>query len=131
MLPGVVSIMALSLVYAAFGTVPLVAAVFFGLKAAVLAIVLQAVVRLGSKALKNGAALGIAASAFAAIFLFDVPFPLIVLGAALIGLAGGHFGWSAFAGAAATARPGRALDDAESLLGEEIPAHARPSSDGR
>ncbi|UEM03045.1 chromate efflux transporter [Skermanella rosea] len=127
-LPGVVSIMALSLVYAAFGTVPLVAAVFFGLKAAVLAIVLQAVVRLGSKALKNGAALGIAASAFAAIFLFDVPFPLIVLGAALIGLAGGHFGWSAFAGGGGHGPAGgRALDDAESLLGEEIPAHARPS----
>ena len=127
-LPGVVAIMALSLVYAAFGSVPLVAALFFGLKAAVLAIVLQAVVRLGGKALRNGAALGIAAAAFAAIFLFDVPFPLIVLGAALIGLAGGHFGWSAFAGGGGHGSVGgRALDDAESLLGEEIPAHARPT----
>ena len=72
-MPGVVSIMALSWIYAGLGNVPLVAALFFGLKAAVLAIVLQAVVRLGTRALKNGVMVGIAAAAFAAIFLFDLP----------------------------------------------------------
>jgi chromate transporter len=91
-LPGVVSIMALSWIYVGLGNVPLVAALFFGLKAAVLAIVLQAVVRIGSKALKNGVMIGIAAAAFAAIFLFDLPFPLIVLGAGVIGFLGGRTG---------------------------------------
>src|SRR5262249_26346481 len=65
--PGIVSIMALSYVYAAFGSVPVVAALFFGLKAAVLAIVLNAVVRVGSRALKSGAMRLIAAAAFIAI----------------------------------------------------------------
>src|SRR5712692_5778579 len=66
--PGIVSIMALSYVYAAFGSVPAVAALFFGLKAAVLAIVLQAVHRVGSRALKSGAMIALAILAFVAIF---------------------------------------------------------------
>ena len=87
-LPGIVAIMALSYVYAAFGNVPLVAALFFGLKAAVLAIVLEAVLRIGKRALKNNVLLILAAAAFAGIFFFDVPFPIIVFGAALIGYVG-------------------------------------------
>src|SRR2546427_3590737 len=66
--PGIISIMALSYVYAAFGSVPAVAAFFFGLKAAVLAIVLQAVHRVGSRALKSRAMLALAALAFICIF---------------------------------------------------------------
>src|SRR4051794_892468 len=85
-LPGIVSILALSLIYAAFGNVALVHALFFGLKAAVLAIVLEAVVRIGKRALTNRVMLGLAAAAFVAIFFFDVPFPLIVLLAGVIGL---------------------------------------------
>jgi chromate transporter len=127
-LPGVVSIMALSWIYAGLGNVPLVAALFFGLKAAVLAIVLQAVVRIGSKALKNGVMIGIAAAAFAAIFLFDLPFPLIVLGAGVIGFLGGRTGLRAFQGAGGHASAGgKPVADAETLLGEETPDHARPS----
>src|SRR4051812_32922686 len=84
-LPGLVSIMALSWVYALYGRVGIVSALFFGLKAAVLAIVLQAVVRIGSRALRNRAMLGIAAAAFVLIFFVGVPFPLIVLAAGLIG----------------------------------------------
>jgi chromate transporter len=127
-LPGVVSIMALSWIYAGLGNVPLVAALFFGLKAAVLAIVLQAVVRIGSKALKNGVMIGIAAAAFAAIFLFDLPFPLIVLGAGVIGFLGGRAGLRAFQGAGGHASAGgKPVADAETLLGEETPDHARPS----
>ena len=61
-------------------SVGIVAALFFGLKAAVLAIVLEAVVRIGRRALKNGVMVGIAAAAFVAIFFLDVPFPLIILG---------------------------------------------------
>src|SRR5213594_2247845 len=62
--PGIIAIMALSYVYAAYGNVPLVVALFFGLKAAVLAIVLEAVVRVGKRALKNNAMLALAAAAF-------------------------------------------------------------------
>ena len=95
-LPGFLAIMALCLVYAAFGQVGIVQALFFGLKAAVLAIVLEAVVRIGRRALKNRVMVGIAAAAFVAIFFFDVPFPLIVLAAALIGYLGGRAGHPAF-----------------------------------
>src|SRR5262249_57713131 len=66
--PGIIAIMALSWVYALYGQVPIVAALFFGLKAAVLAIVLFAVYRVGSRALKSGAMIALAALAFIAIF---------------------------------------------------------------
>src|SRR5216683_6029889 len=94
--PGIVSIMALSYVYAAFGNVPTIAALFFGLKAAVLAIVLQAVHRVGSRALKSGPMIGLAAVAFAAIFFSGVPFPIIVLAAGIIGFTAARLGSSAF-----------------------------------
>ena len=68
-LPGVVAIMALSCVYAVFGNVGIVAALFFGLKAAVLAIVLEAVLRIGRRALKNRVMIGLAAAAFVAHLL--------------------------------------------------------------
>ena len=87
-LPGFVSILALSYVYAAFGDVGLIAGLFFGLKAAVLAIVLHAVRRIGARALQNWAMVSIAAAAFVAIFFFHVPFPAIILAAALVGYAG-------------------------------------------
>ena len=82
--------MALSLIYAAFGSVGIVQALFFGLKAAVLAIVLDAVMRIGKRALKNNVMVAIAAAAFVAIFVFGVQFPLIILGAGLIGFLGGR-----------------------------------------
>ena len=69
-MPGIISIMALSYVYAGFGNVPAVAALFFGLKAAVLAIVLQAVHRIGSRALKGGPMLSIAGARIRRHFLF-------------------------------------------------------------
>src|SRR5918912_1352573 len=70
--PGIVSIMALSMIYALFGKVPVVTALFFGLKAAVLAIVLDAVVRIGKRALKNRVLIGLATAAFVAIFFLGV-----------------------------------------------------------
>src|SRR5712675_262167 len=91
-LPGFVSIMVLSWIYAAYGNVGVVQALFFGLKAAVLAIVLEAVVRVGRRALKNNIMVGLAAAAFIAIFFFGVPFPLIVFSAGLIGFVGGRVG---------------------------------------
>src|SRR6202047_4192647 len=88
--PGIISIMALSWIYALFGNVGFVTALFFGLKAAVLAIVLDAVVRVGKRALKNNIMLGLAAAAFIGIFVFGVPFPIIILGAGIIGFLGGR-----------------------------------------
>ena len=96
-LPGLVAIMALSWVYALYGQVGLVAGLFFGLKAAVLAIVAQAVLRIGRKALGSNAMRALAAASFVAIFFLDVPFPLIVVGAGLIGYFGGRAGLPAFA----------------------------------
>jgi chromate transporter len=85
-LPGFVSILALSLVYTAFGDVPFVQGVFFGIKPAVLALVLEALLRIARRALAGPAQVAIAAAAFVAIFAFALPFPWIVLGAGVIGL---------------------------------------------
>ncbi len=87
-LPGFLSIMGLSMVYALYQNVAAVEALFFGLKAAVLAVVVEAVIKIGKRALKNRVMVGLAILAFIAIFFFDVPFPFIVLGAGLIGFAG-------------------------------------------
>jgi chromate transporter len=126
-LPGFLAILALSYIYALYGNVGLVEGVFFGLKAAVLAIVLQAVVRIGSRALKNNVMIGLAAVAFVAIFFFDVLFPVIILSAALIGFLGGRAGISTFLVENEHGGSGKGLSDAESALGETIPSHARPS----
>jgi chromate transporter len=95
-LPGFVAIMVLSWLYAGLGKVPAIEALFFGLKAAVLAVVLEAVARIGRRALRNRAMIALAAAAFVGIFFFDVPFPLIILAAGLIGLAGARpaIAWS-------------------------------------
>ncbi len=102
-LPGFVAIVALSIIYASYGALPLVTAVFFGLKAAVLAVVVEAVLRIGRKALKNFAMLSIAALAFVGIFFFRVPFPGIVLGAAALGIIGAKLLPGSFPSPASTA----------------------------
>ena len=86
-LPGALVMLALSLVYLAFGTVPLVAALFFGLKCAVLALVLEALLRVARRALSGGVAWVVAVAAFLALFVFALPFPLVVLAALAIGFA--------------------------------------------
>ncbi len=90
-LPSLLILIVLSWIYIALGDVPVVAGVFYGIKPAVTAIVLHAAHRIGSRALKNGWLWAIAGAAFVAIFAFNVPFPLIVLGAALIGYFGGRW----------------------------------------
>ena len=85
--PGAVLMTALSLGYALWGKVPLVSALFFGVKAAVLAIVVEAILRVGKRALKGRTAIAIAALAFLGIWALKVPFPLIVLAAGLAGWA--------------------------------------------
>lgn len=85
-LPGLAVILGLSTLYALYQDTSVVAGLFFGLKAAVLAIVVEAVIRIGKRALKTGFHRWLAAAAFFALFLFSIPFPLVVLSAALIGL---------------------------------------------
>ncbi|ACB96125.1 chromate efflux transporter [Beijerinckia indica] len=127
-LPGAIAIMALSWIYAIFGQVGAVEALFFGLKAAVLAIVLEAVTRIGKRALGNAIMVALAAAAFIAIFFFQVPFPLIILAAALIGYFGQRIGLAAFQSSGGHGNiGGKQVADADTILGEEIPAHARPS----
>ena len=96
-LPSLFILIFLSWIYLAYGNVPAVAGVLYGIKPAVTAIVLFAAYRIGSRALKNGLLWGLAAAAFLAIFAFDVPFPAIVLAAGLIGYAGGRIAPEKFA----------------------------------
>jgi len=90
-LPSLFLLIALSWVYLAFGKVPVIAGLFYGIKPAVTALVVHAAYRVGSRALKNAWLWAIAAGAFVALFALDLPFPLIVLGAGLIGHFGGKF----------------------------------------
>lgn len=85
-LPGVIVMLVLSWLYVRYSSLGPVAALFFGLKAAVLAVVVEAVLRIGRRALRNRFMVAIAAAAFLGIYFFKVPFPLIVVGAALIGV---------------------------------------------
>jgi len=124
-LPSLLILIALSWLYMTFGQTPLVAGLFYGIKPAVTAIVVHAAHRIGSRTLSNGALWAIAAAAFIAIFAFDLPFPAIVVGAALVGVIGGRVAPSHFAtggghaSAAASAGPAVIDDDTPT------PVHAR------
>lgn len=84
-IPGAIVMMGLSIIYASFGTVPFIAALFFGLKCAVLVMVVDAVRRIGKRALRSRAAWGLASLSFVALFLFRLPFPIVVLVSGIIG----------------------------------------------
>jgi chromate transporter len=90
-LPSLLILIVLSWIYMAYGSLPAVAGIMYGIKPAVVAIVLAAAWRIGSRTLKNPVLIAIAVAAFLAIAAFRLPFPLIVLGAAAIGLAGGRW----------------------------------------
>jgi len=89
-LPSAIILWALSWIYLRFGAVPTIAAGFYGLQIAVMAVVVQSVIRIGQKVLKNPAMWTLAAAAFLALFVLHAPFPLIVSGAGLIGYVGGR-----------------------------------------
>jgi chromate transporter len=125
-LPGIIAIMGLSYIYAAYGNVGFVEALFFGLKAAVLAIVIQAVVRVGKRALRNRVMIGLAAIAFIAIFFFNVPFPVIIISAGVIGYLGAKGGRGEFA-AVEHGGNGKKAAAVDSALDGELPDHVRPS----
>jgi chromate transporter len=118
--PGVVALMALSWIYVIWGNVGVVAGLFFGLKAAVLAVVIEAVLRVGRRALKSRLAITIAALAFVALFLFAVPFPVVVLVAAVAGFVADRLGYAV---GAPTVHGQHGAD----RLGDTIPTHAEPT----
>jgi chromate transporter len=90
-IPSMFILLVLSYIYAAYGNVAVVAAVLSGLKPVVVAIVVEALIKIGGRALKRRVHFAIAGAAFVSIYFLHIPFPLIILAAALIGLAGGRF----------------------------------------
>jgi chromate transporter len=123
-LPSLLILILLSWIYIAFGETTVVGGLFYGIKPAVTAIVVHAAHRIGSRALKNGVLWAIAAAAFVAIFALNVPFPLIVLSAAVLGYVGGRLSPAYFQGAGGHASvhqaAGRAVIDDDT----PVPAHA-------
>jgi len=122
--PSIFILWALSYIYVAFGTIPWIAAIFYGLKPAVLAIVAAAVIRIGSRALKNEVMWTLSAAAFVAIFFLHLPFPLIISSAAAIGYLGGKWKRDKF-----LVIRGHGKANAESVLDDTsaVPDHAKPS----
>jgi chromate transporter len=123
-LPGALVILVLSILYAGFRELTIVQALFFGIKAAVLAVVIEAVIRIGKRALKNHAMYAIAAAAFIGIFFLEAPFPLIVIAAAAVGFVGGKTRPDLFV---LKSGHGDAADGDDRLEGERF-AHTRPSA---
>jgi chromate transporter len=126
-LPGFVAILLLSMLYAGLRELPAIDALFFGLKAAVLAVVVEAVLRIGKRALKGRLMVGVAALAFVAIFLFDVPFPLVVLGAGLFGLLGYRLWPDAFTPAKSVEPVGEHQTVIDRMAADGELGHTKPS----
>jgi chromate transporter len=123
-IPSIFVLWALSYIYAAFGNLPWIAAIFYGLKPAVTAIVAVAVIRIGRKALKNEVMWTLAALAFVSIYFLKVPFPAIVLSAGLIGFAGGLLWRSKF-----ESGPSHNSGSMRSVISDEqeSPPHTQPN----
>ena len=124
-LPSLLILIALSWIYIAFGNLPWVAGLFYGIKPAVTAIVLHAAYRIGSRALKNNILWLISAAAFVAIFALNVPFPAIIAAAALLGYAGGRIVPDKFLPGGGHAKSDKSFGAA--LIDDDTPtpAHAR------
>ena len=130
-LPSIFILLGLSYTYAAYGEITAVAGVLDGFKPVVVAIVVEAVVKIGGRALKQRAHYLIAAAAFLAIYVWHVPFPLIVLAAAVVGLVGAQWWPDVFAAAPAPALPGSApRAAARAVIHDHAPPppHTRPSA---
>jgi chromate transporter len=124
-LPSLLMLVLLSWLYIAWGELPLVAGLFYGIKPAVTAIVVQAAHRIGSRTLKNNWLWGIAAAAFIAIFALELPFPAIVAAAALVGYVGGRVAPGKFSAGGGHGKAGKSFGPA--LIGDDTPtpAHAQ------
>ena len=129
-IPGFISMLILSILYAGHQDLSVVQWLFFGLKPAVLAVVAEAVLRIGKRVLKNRLMLVLAGLGFIAIFFFEVPFPFIVISAAIIGYVGGRIRPERFEinrGHSVTSNPGGSpLIDA--MLENQAPEHTKPSA---
>ena len=125
-LPGFLSIMALSVLFAVYGDVAWVTGLFFGISAAVIAVVANAVLRIGRRVIKNAPMFAIAVAAFMGIFVFELPFPLIVAAAAAVGLIGGRFRPDVF-NLITGHDENSVADDADVLVGDQDVTLARPS----
>ncbi|MER8489897.1 chromate efflux transporter [Mesorhizobium australicum] len=126
--PGALVMLILSILYALYGDVPLVTALFFGVKAAVLAVVVEAVIRIGRRALKNRLMVAIALCAFLGIYVLAIPFPLIVLMAGFAGWVGNRVAPALFSGGAHGNNDAPDIRGAVDLMFErgEL-AHTRPT----
>jgi len=124
-LPSLLLLIALSWIYVAFGHVPAIAGIFYGIKPAVTALVVHAAWRVGSRTLRNGWLWGIAAAAFVAIFALKLPFPLIVLAAGALGYLGGRLAPRHFAPAGGHGPRGGSHGPAVIDDDTPTPAHAR------
>jgi chromate transporter len=122
-IPSIFVLWLLSYIYAAFGNVPWIVAIFYGLKPAVTAIVMAAVIRIGRKALKNEVMWSLAALAFVAIYFFKVPFPAIVLSAGVIGFFGGLLWKNKFE---VVAQPDGESESSVISDKQSSPAHTKP-----
>ncbi|MBI1785704.1 chromate efflux transporter, partial [Candidatus Sumerlaeota bacterium] len=132
-LPAFFFIMGLSWVYAVHGNIAWIAAIFYGLRAAVMAIVAAAVLRIGSRALKHPLLIAIATAAFIGIFFLKIPFPIIVLSAGLVGLVGQRFCPEAFASQGHGAKSGATSAEPPrktAAIADDHPApeHTHPSA---
>lgn len=127
-IPSIVVLWTLSFIYVTYGSVPWIAAIFYGLKPVVVAIVAAAVIRIGRKTLKNEVMWAIAALAFIAIFFFGAPFPAIIIAAGLLGLIGGRI-WPAKFDVISTHQGDAKLERENSVIDDEHapPEHTRPS----
>lgn len=123
-LPGFVVLLAVSLLYAGFGDTTLITALFAGVAPAVLPVVVQAVQRVGTRALRSPLLIGFAVFAFAALFLFNIAFPFVVIAAGLAGLIGGHYRPDAFE----QRTPDKADPDAPPPLIADDALHGAPRS---
>ncbi|OYY93286.1 MAG: chromate transporter [Hydrogenophilales bacterium 28-61-23] len=121
-LPAFVLLSALAAVYLAYGDVPLVQGIFYGIKPAVVAVVLFAAWRIGSRALKNEVLYGIAALAFIGIFFFKIDFPWIVLAAGILGAIGGKLAPAKFKAGGGHGASNKAYGPA--LIDDDTPAPA-------
>jgi chromate transporter len=126
-LPGFIAILVLSTIYAFYQQVPLVTALFFGLKPAVVAIVAQALLRIGRRALTHPAQWVLAGSAFVGIFSFAVPFPIIILAAALTGLAAGRWRPGLLPTGTIPAVGSHEESGPPPVIGDDTPVHTPPS----
>lgn len=128
-IPGALVMLGLSILYVLWRDAPLVDAVFFGVKAAVLAVVVEAVLRIGRRALRNRVMAAVAAAAFVGIFVLRIPFPVIILAAALFGWLGARRAPHLFGGAGhGSAGPGAAVGVIDRMFERGELTHAEPSS---